>query len=215
MVRVAPSILDVTGDVNAYLRRVSNADAIHIDVVDGKFAKGKKPGRNIWVKDVKKIRTSLHKHVHLMIRNPEKHVAAFIAAGAGTISFHIEATKHPQKVIDLIRKKRKKVCIAIDPETSLTHIKPWLNQADQVLVMTIHPGKGGQRFLKSMLPKIKKLRKMFNKSIEVDGGINPQTGRLAVRAGATDLVAGHYILAQENPRKAVMELKQIQSYVYK
>ncbi len=207
MVRIWPSILDVTGDVNAYLRKVSNADGVHIDVIDGKFVRGKKPGRNIWVKDVKKIHTSLHKHVHLMIRNPEKYVAAFIKAGAGTISFHIEATRHVQRVIDLIRKKRKKVCLAIDPKTLLSRIKPWLHQVDQVLVMTVHPGKGGKKFLKSMLPKIKKLRKLFKGSIEVDGGINLQTGRLAVRAGATDLVTGHYILAHENPKKAVRELK--------
>ncbi len=209
MVRVAPSILDVTGDVNAYLRRVSNADAVHIDVIDGKFVRGKKPGRNLWIKDVKKIRTTLHKHVHLMIRNPEKYVTAFIAAGAGTISFHIEATKHPQKVIDLIRKKRKKVCIAMDPETPLSRIKPWLDQADQILVMTIHPGRGGQKFMKSMLLKIKKLRRIYKGRIEVDGGINLQTGRLAVRAGATDLVVGHYILTQKNPRKAVQKLKRL------
>ena len=109
MVRVWVSILDVEGDVNVYLKTVQNAYGVHIDVIDGKFVRGKKSGRNVWVKDVKKIHTSLHKHVHLMIRNPERYLAAFIAAGAGTISFHIEATKYPQKVIDLIRKKRKKV----------------------------------------------------------------------------------------------------------
>lgn len=209
MVRVAPSILDVTGDVNAYLRTVSNADAVHIDVIDGKFVRGEKPGRNIWVKDIKKIRTRLPKHVHLMVKNPERYIAAFAKAGASMISFHIEATKQPQKVIDLIRKKRKKACMAIDPETPLSKIQPFLSQLDQVLVMDIHPGKGGQRFMKTILPKIRKLRTLFSGPIAVDGGINLQTGRLAVRAGATDLVAGHYILNHENPMKAILELKRV------
>lgn len=209
MTCISLSILDVQGNVNAYLRKVSNADSVHIDVLDGKFVKGKKPGKNIWIRDVKKLRTSLPKHVHLMTKNPENHVSKFIKAGADMIQFHIEATKHPQKVIDIIKKHKKKACIAIDPETPISKIKPFLSQLDQVLVMDIHPGRGGQRFLKSVLPKIRALKKHFKGPIEVDGGINPQTARLAVKAGATDLVVGSYLLHHANQRQAVKQLRLI------
>ena len=209
MIRVAPSILDVSEDVNAYLKKIRNADAVHIDIIDGKFVRGKRPGRNMWANDVKKLRTTLTKHVHLMIQNPERHVTRFIKAGADVISFHLEATRHPKKVIETIRKHKKKVCLAMNPETSIAKIKPYLKDIDQLLIMSVHPGKGGQRFLRSVLPKIKKLRKIFKGPIEVDGGINVQTGRLAVRAGASHLVSGVHILHHPNPRKAVEELRRI------
>ena len=132
--------------------------------------------------------------VHLMIENPDKYVADFVDAGADIICVHVESTKHLNRTIQLIKSYKKKVGVALNPSTSLDTIKYDLDNIDMVLIMTVNPGFGGQKFIPQMLQKIKELRKIApNIDIQVDGGINDEISKLVIEAGANVLVAGSYV----------------------
>lgn len=205
LVKVAVSILSLDYSdktvVDQAVMRVSNADFIHFDVMDGKFVKDK----TFDAEFVKSINTSpIKKDVHLMVKQPEKLVDKFIKAGADMISFHAEATKSPKKLIEKIKSKGVMAGIAINPATPLKKVEKLLDYADYVLVMTVKPGKPAQKLIASTIKKVKSLKKKKSTlTIEVDGGINADTAHEAIEAGADILVAGSYIFKSPEPKIAV------------
>jgi ribulose-phosphate 3-epimerase len=195
-VRISPSIL--SADFAALGREVAaitaaGADAIHVDVMDGHFV----PNITIGPAVVKALRghSALPFDVHLMIAPVDPYVPDFAAAGADIISFHPEAGPHPHRTIQLIKSLGKKAGIVLNPATPVGVVEPVIGDIDLVLVMSVNPGFGGQSFIDSQLAKIAALRRMIDAAgraidLEVDGGINPQTARKAIAAGADMLVAG-------------------------
>ncbi|MEM0360456.1 MAG: ribulose-phosphate 3-epimerase [Candidatus Diapherotrites archaeon] len=206
-VLIAPSILSADfGKLNSEIKEVEPyCDLIHVDVMDGVFVPNITFGQAV----LKKIKSKKPLDVHLMIIEPEKFVKEFAEAGAKIISFHVEASKDARQTINLIRKAKAKPALAIKPKTPLTTIEPFLEEIDFVLLMTVEPGFGGQNFLKECLDKIKELRrKKPELDIEVDGGINSETAKPAVQAGANILVAGSAIFGEKNRKKAIMKIKK-------
>ena len=202
---IAPSILSADfGKINKEIKEVeAHCDLIHVDVMDGCFVPNITFGQAV----LKKIKSIKPFDVHLMIEKPERYVKEFADAGASIISFHAEASKNPKKTISLIKKSGVRPALAIKPGTPLKKIQPYLGLVDFVLVMTVEPGFGGQGFMEEMLPKIRKLRQLKpDMDIEVDGGINPETAVLAVKAGANILVAGNAIFGEKNRKKAIKGL---------
>lgn len=192
---IAPSLLAANFcELEKELKLVKEAGAkyIHLDVMDGSFVPNISFGLPV-IESIRKV-SDLVFDVHLMIEKPEKYIDDFVKAGADIITFHIEATKHAHSVIQQIKKHNIKAGIAINPATSVELIKPIIDDVDMVLVMTVNPGFGGQKFIPSTLQKIKEVRTLKpNIDIEVDGGINNETAKLVLEAGANILVAGSYI----------------------
>jgi ribulose-phosphate 3-epimerase len=193
---IAPSILSADlGNLASELKEVEDggADYIHVDVMDGHFVPNITWGPPI-VAAVRKV-TKLPVDVHLMIENPDRYVDDFAAAGADIIGIHIEADRHAHRTLTHIRELGKKSCVTLNPQTPLDSIDYVLECVDQVLVMSVNPGFGGQRFISAVLPKIAALRKTIETrglsiDIEVDGGISAATAKQVVDAGANVLVAG-------------------------
>ena len=179
---------------------------VHIDVMDGHFV----PNISIGVPVVKSIRkkTDMFLDTHLMIENPEKYIEAFAKAGSDLITFHLEATENPKKVIELIKSFGKKVGISIKPKTEARAVFPYLKDVDLVLVMTVEPGFGGQEFMHDCAMKIPEIRENASDEliIQVDGGINNLTGKICKSLGANSLVAGSYIYGSDNYQKAIDSL---------
>lgn len=203
--KIAPSILSADF---AYLKRdvevieQGGADWVHIDVMDGSFVPNITFGPNI----VEAIRphTSLPLDVHLMIDNPERYIGEFAKAGADYISVQVESTKHIHRAIQMIKDYNVKVGVVLNPGTPVEAILPVLNEVDLVLVMSVNPGFGGQAFIPYSLDKIHYLNQIrkennFNYKLQVDGGVNEQTGKLCHEAGADILVAGSFIFSNDNP----------------
>ena len=189
----------------------AGADYIHIDVMDGSFV----PNITIGNEVVKALRakTQLPFDVHLMINNPDNHVKAFAEAGADIITIHAEASIHLDRSLALIKSFDKKVGVSLVPSTHEDALDYILEKLDLILVMTVNPGFGGQKFLSSQLKKIENIRKKIEKSgkkieLEVDGGINDQTARIAIEAGADVLVSGSYIFGNKNYQQAIQNLKR-------
>jgi len=199
MIKIAPSVLAC--DFNNLKKEITlinrtKCQYIHCDIMDGNFVPNISFGSDI-VKSINKY-SKKKLDVHLMIKNVDKYVNDFAKAGADIITFHIEAEKNPIKIIKKIKRKGIKCGIAIKPKTRLNSISKILRLVDLVLIMTVEPGFGGQKFLYSQLKKISELKKIIeDKSldidIEVDGGINSNTAKKCVKAGANVLVAGSYI----------------------
>ncbi len=214
MVKIAPSILSADFSKLAdEIRKVENyVDMLHIDVMDGHFV----PNITLGLPVIRSIRvvTKLPFDVHLMVENPDNYIEQFIDAGANLLSVHAETTVHLNRTIDNIKKKGAKVGVALNPSTPLTALDHVLPDIDMVLIMTVNPGFGGQQFIKTMIPKIKTLKEMISKEkldvdIEVDGGINADTARQAVAAGANILVAGSYIYDSSDPVAAISSLRNL------
>lgn len=214
MVKVAPSILAADfGRLNEEIASVEPyADLIHVDVMDGHFV----PNITIGAPVVRCIKTKLPLDLHLMIENPEKFVGDFVKAaatagsstGSDRIIFHSEACKDVVGLIGEIKELRARPGISIKPKTPVSDIKDVLDLVDEVLVMTVEPGFGGQEFMEDMLLKIRELRDLgFKGDIAVDGGINAETGKLCVEAGANILAAGSYIFRAEDRVKAIESLR--------
>lgn len=213
MIRIAPSILSANFScLGNEIKRVAEAgaDLIHIDVMDGTFV----PNITLGSPVVKCLRnaTNLDFDVHLMVEHPETHVDAFAEAGADIITFHVEATRHSHRILQQIKSHGIKAGVAVNPGTSLAMIEELLPDLDMVLVMTVNPGYGGQRFIESQLEKIHMLYHTiedmgFDCDIEVDGGINEETAKLVIEAGANVLVAGSYIYGADLVQEAIASLR--------
>lgn len=209
--QIIPSILSANRkELQSYVKMIEPyVKAIHIDVMDGRFV----PEESFCPETVELLKTKLHKEVHLMTINPEKDIEDYAAAGAGTIIIHAEVFDSDEKLTETLKKIKKlkiKAGISINPETPVSKIKPVLKDADLVLVMTVHPGKGGQQMIPECLEKVREIRKLNKKiAIEVDGGINKDTIKDAAKAGADRLVVGSAIFCQKYPVKAMKSLKKL------
>lgn len=185
----------------------AGADMLHIDVMDGHFVPNITVGPVV-IKDVRRV-TSLPLDVHLMIKHPVRLLDAFVAAGSDMITLHVEtvAVSLFKQVARRMKARGIKVGVSLNPDTALSKIKPYLSDTDFVLVMTVNPGFGGQKFIEEVLPKIRALRRIFKKDIAVDGGINDTTARRVVEAGANVLAAGSYIFGAKNQSAAIKRLR--------
>ena len=213
MIKVAPSIL--SSDFSHLAEEIqtiqsAGADMVHIDVMDGSFV----PNITIGSPVVKSLRntTNLDFDVHLMIEHPETQIDAFVDAGADIVTFHVEATHHAHRVIQQIKSRGVRAGIAVNPGTSLAMIEEVLGDVDMVLVMTVNPGFGGQRFIDSQLDKVHMLYHTiedmgYECDIEVDGGINAKTSELVREAGANILVAGSAVYGAADIKKAIEEIR--------
>ena len=211
---IAPSLLSADfgrlADEIAALE-AGGADLLHIDVMDGRFVPNITMGPPI-VKAIRRV-TRLPLDLHLMIVEPEKYLDAFADAGADTINIHFEATPHSHRALQHIRGRKKRAGLALNPATSEEALRYLLGSLDQVLVMSVNPGFGGQAFLPEVLPKVRAIRRMIDEGrhpidIEIDGGIALGTAGLAVSAGACALVAGNAIFTQPNYGAAISALRQ-------
>jgi ribulose-phosphate 3-epimerase len=211
-VTVAPSILSANfAKLGEEVRMIEEAGAeiLHIDVMDGHFVPNITIGPAV-VESLRKV-SSLEFDVHLMIENPERYVEAFAKAGADNITVHIEATKHIHRLVQKIKSLDVNVGVALNPATPLEFLTYILQELDMVLLMTVNPGFGGQKFIQTVLPKVVALSGILSEinprcKIEVDGGINIDTARLASRAGAEILVAGAAVFAASDPCKALCDI---------
>ena len=210
---VSPSILSADfANLERDIKLVENngADWIHVDVMDGHFV----PNITIGVPVVKSLRaiTNLPLDVHLMIENPEKYIEPFAKAGADILTFHYEAVQKNEvkKVINLIKSFGVKAGLSIKPKTSPDEVLEYLPKLDLLLVMTVEPGFGGQKFMDDCAEKIKVIKQYAHENliIQVDGGINDKTGKICTEYGANSLVAGNYIYKSENIKQAINSLKQ-------
>lgn len=228
-IAICPSIL--AGDFG-YLadeaKRIqdSGADRLHIDVMDGHFVPNLTFGPQV-VAAINRA-TDMFLDVHLMMYNPYDYVERFVEAGADLLTIHFEATEDVKDTLEYIRKCGVKAGLAFCPETSLSMIPKYLNECDKILIMTVHPGFGGQEFIPEMLEKIEFTRNLCNQlniraggitpkegeealgpfDIQVDGGINHQMIKLCVEAGANDIVAGSFLFEQKDLKKAVLEMRK-------
>ena len=207
-IKISPSILASDyANLEAELKRISTSDLIHIDVMDGHFVPNISIGAPV-VSSIKKI-CNVPFDVHLMISNPLQYAEAFAKAGADIICFHAESDSDIQQTIDKIISLGKKPAIAIKPATEVDVVLPYLDQLSMVLVMTVEPGFGGQSFMESTMPKIEKIREINKEiDIEVDGGINAETIKIASKAGANVFVAGSAVFRSENPADMIKMLKE-------
>jgi len=206
-VKIAPSILGANyGDLNHYLQTLEPfSDMFHVDVMDGNFV----PNLSIGAMVVESIRTTIPLDCHLMINNPDKYIADFANAGAHIITIHAEASKNLKKDIELIQSFNCLAGVSINPKTPVKKIEKVLPLVDLVLIMSVEPGFGGQKFMPEVMPKIKEIRDKYpNLDIEIDGGIDHKTAPLAKSVGANIFVAGSYILKADNPKEAVEKLRQ-------
>ncbi|MFT9599212.1 ribulose-phosphate 3-epimerase [Mesobacillus sp.] len=213
MVKIAPSILSADfarlGEEIKDVER-GGADYIHVDVMDGHFV----PNITIGPLIVEAIRpvTKLPLDVHLMIENPDQYIEAFAKAGADYITVHVEASRHLHRTIQLIKSTGVKAGVVLNPATPVDSLKHIIEDVDMVLLMSVNPGFGGQKFISSVLPKIKQVKELADSlnpdlEIEVDGGVNEDTAKLCIEAGANVLVAGSAIFNKEDREAAIASLR--------
>jgi ribulose-phosphate 3-epimerase len=200
---IAPSILAANFvNMERELKTIESAELIHVDVMDGHFVPNLTIGPPI-VKAIKRVATR-PLDVHLMIESPETYLAAYVEAGADILGVHVEASPHLHGTLGEIRKLGALSCAVLNPSTPAKAIKHVLEEVDQILVMTVNPGFGGQSFIEAMLPKIEKIRKYIDKSgcqidLEVDGGITAENIGRAASAGANVFVAGSSVFSAPSP----------------
>ena len=213
MVKISPSILSADfANLERDIRRIACADYVHVDVMDGVFV----PNITIGIPVVASIRptTDLPLDVHLMIDRPVRYVERFCDAGADIVTVHVEAdtAENTQKALDLIHGKGKRAGVVIKPRTPAAAVLPFLRDCDIILVMTVEPWFGGQSFMEDMMPKLRAVREYIDREnpgceLEVDGGIAPDTARIAVENGANVLVAGSSVYKAADIPGRIQELR--------
>ena len=216
-IKVAPSILSadyINLQKDIELIESAGAEFVHIDVMDGMFVPSISYGP-AWVKALRPV-TDIVLDVHLMVEQPERYIDVFAEAGSDIIGVHYEATPHIHRALQQIKNHGIKAEVVINPGTSVAAIEPVLHMVDQVLVMTVNPGFGGQKFLPETLEKIVRLaeikrEKGYDYDIEIDGGANDETTKLAYEAGATVAVAGSYVFDKVDPAAKIARLKEVTS----
>ena len=213
MVKISPSVLacdlsrlaDEVADIEK-----AGADMVHLDVMDGMFVTNMSFGMPI-IEALRK-KSKMIFDVHLMIAEPKRYAKRFIEAGADILTFHVEACKDTPALLDEIRAAGCKSAVSIKPKTPAEEVFPLLEKCDMILVMTVEPGYGGQSFMADMLEKVTKIRKEIERrgldiDIQVDGGINPETAKASVKAGANVLVAGSSVFKAADRRAAIDALR--------
>ncbi|GEN94247.1 ribulose-phosphate 3-epimerase [Pediococcus ethanolidurans] len=213
MIKVAPSILsanfvDLKPDIE--LAQKGGADFLHIDVMDGQFVPNLSFGPGM-VEAIRPI-TSMPLDCHLMIENPERFVTQFCQAGADIVGVHVESTPHIYRALEMIKQHSVKAEVVLNPGTPISLVEDVLPIVDQVLIMTVNPGFGGQKFISQMIPKIQRLNQLRqtgenNFAIEVDGGINDNNVASVYKAGADIAVAGSYVFNSDDPIAQIKKLK--------
>lgn len=213
MIKIAPSILSADfADMGTAVERLSDwkADLVHLDVMDGHFVPNLTFGP-MMAKALRK-RSALPFDAHLMVTEPGKWISAFHDAGADLITFHVEAETHIHRRLEEIHSLDMRAGVALNPATPLCCCEHVLENCDLVLLMSVNPGFGGQKFIPNVLEKIAALRRMIdekglNCEIEVDGGVNPETAGQCIEAGATMLVAGSSVFSAKNPAEMIRALR--------
>jgi len=212
-VRITPSILNADfADMGREVGRIESADGVHIDVMDNHFV----PNLTMGVPMVEALRkvSDLPFDAHLMIEDPDVWAPGYVDAGAQTVTFHLEAAKAPIRLAREIRSRGGRAAVALKPATPVEQIADFLDEFDQVLLMTVEPGFGGQSFLDCVLPKIRRTRELIDRTgkdiwLQVDGGVSPRTIARAAQAGADTFVAGSAVYRAEAPDEAVQRLRNL------
>lgn len=209
MIKTAPSLLAADfSNLREEVKSISDADYLHLDVMDGHFV----PNLSIGPGVIKALRphTELVFDVHLMITNPLKYIDSFIKAGADIITVHVEAEDDTKEALELIKAAGIKCGIVLSPDTPVEAAIPYLDDVDMVLIMSVYPGFGGQKFIPGVLSKVTALKEMRNGrkyEIEIDGGINAENAPLAIEAGVDILVAGTSVFGAEDRKKAIFNIR--------
>ena len=212
---LAPSILAADfGNLRKEIQTVSEAGAqyIHIDVMDGMFV----PSISFGMPVIQSVRSCTDKvfDVHMMVEEPGRYAADLKAAGADLLCVHQEACRHLDRTINQIKELGMKVGVALNPATPVETLSCVFNQVDMILLMSVNPGFGGQRFIEHSVDKVARLREMIDRKglstmIEVDGGVNLETGKRLVDAGANVLVAGNFVFKSPDPIQTIKDLKAL------
>ena len=205
---IAPSILAADfSNLKSEIKKaeLAGADMIHVDVMDGHFVPNITIGPLV-VRDIRKI-TKLPLDVHLMIEEPSRYLYEFIKAGSDIITIHAESERNISLLLSRIKAAGKKAGVSLRPRSSINLIREHLKKVDMVLIMTVEPGFGGQKFMKEMLPKIKRLRSIYDGDIQVDGGIYKNTAKEVIKAGANVIVAGTSVFKTKSVKKAIKDLR--------
>ena len=213
MIKISPSILSADfANLQRDIERISTADYVHVDVMDGLFV----PNISIGIPVVQSIRptTALPLDVHLMIDRPVRYVEQFCDAGADIVTVHVEADSEDgtREAIRRIHGKGKKAGIVLKPKTPASAALPFINEVEMILIMTVEPGFGGQKFMADMMPKVQEVRRYIDTmnpqcELEVDGGVDPNTAPICIQSGANVLVAGSAVYKAEDIPARICQLR--------